>query len=480
MISNYIKITIVLASLIAGSCTDDFEEINTNPNRPEAVSADLLLGKVLTTAANEAALEGWNSGNVVAQHTAKINFTDYDRYFWDDNSGYWGDLYGNLRDIENMLAIARDEANPNASYEGIALVMRAWSYAELTSLWGDIPYAEAIQGRAEAAILQPAYTPQPDVFTGILEDLRTANTLLQADGPLINGDVIYEGDLLQWKKFANALRVRLLMRVSSQQEVSAELQDIVNNEPLFESNEDNALMEYLEAQPNTWPVHTYRVGSFDEYRLSQTMETVLRRFDDPRLFRWYRPTDRTKDEAEPIYAGMPNGLSENNASTFNGGAQNVSRLGTILYEEPNSVDAVLMQYAELQLALAEAAERGLINGDAEAYYNEGVRSAFSYWGVEMPEGYLNRVGVAYDGEIPTIMTQKWLALFLNGYEAYYNLRRTGFSTLITPGPDNVNGNRVPLRYLYPDDQQTLNTANYEAALARQGADDINTPMWLVQ
>lgn len=476
-ILSWCALTLVIGLI---SCTDDFEDINTNPNRPEEVSADLLLAKVLSLAANENALEAWNRGNIAAQHTAKINFTDFDRYQWENNTGYWNDMYGNLRDIENILVIARSEDNLNPSYEGVALVMKAWTYSELTSLWGDIPFTEAIQGRSEEPILQPQYTPQAEVFAGILDNLRMANDLLQADGPAIGGDLIFQGDLAKWKKFTNSLRVRLLIRISDKQDVSTELQEIVTNQPLMESNDDNALMEYLSSQPNTWPVHTYRVGSFDEYRLSLTSEGVLRGFNDPRLFRWFRPTDRTIGSEDAVYAGMPNGLSENNASTFNGGAQNVSRCSRILYEEPNSVDAVLMQYAELQFLLAEAAQRGFISGDAQLYYEEGVSSSFNYWEVPMPGGYLSQAGVAYDNSVETIINQKWLALFLNGYEAYYDFRRTGFPTAITPGPDNVNNDRVPVRYLYPDDQQTLNTENYQAVVARQGEDNINTEMWILQ
>ncbi|WKN43406.1 SusD/RagB family nutrient-binding outer membrane lipoprotein [Tunicatimonas pelagia] len=470
---------ILLLIINLAGCTDDFEEINTNPNRPEEVSADLLLSKVLSTAANENALEAWNRGNIAAQYTAKINFTDFDRYLWEDNGGYWNDLYGNLRDIENILAIARDEESPNPSYEGVALVMKAWTYVELTSLWGDIPFTEAIQGRAEQPILQPQYTPQAEVFAGILDDLQQANDLLQTDGAAVAGDLIFQGDLAKWKKFTNSLRVRVLMRISGKQDVSSDLQEIIANQPLMESNDDNALMEYLPSQPNTWPVHTFRVGSFDEYRLSLTNEGILRGFDDPRLFRWFRPTDRTIGTEGAVYVGMPNGLSENNASTFNGGAQNVSRCSRILYEEPNSVDAVLMQYAELQFLLAEAVQRGLVSGDAQAFYEQGVTSSFDYWEVPMPGGYLSQSGVAYDNSLETIMNQKWLSLFLNGYEAYYDHRRTGFPAAITPGPDNVNSDQVPVRYLYPDDQQTLNTANYQAAIARQGEDNINTQMWLL-
>ena len=458
--------------LILG-CTDDFEEINSNPNQPEVVSADLLLPRVINFAVNDVALEAWNEGNIVAQLTAKINFTDFDRYLWGSNSDLWETLYGNLRDVNNILDIAETTGNPN--YTATALILRAWMFSIITDNWGDVPYSEASRAKIDG-IIQPVYDEQEEIYNGILADLEEANNLIQLSGNPIGGDLLYDGNMLQWKKLANSLRIRALMRISKRRDVGSTIQSIIDTQPVFESNLDNAVMEYLSAQPNTWPVHTFRVGSFDEFRLSLTIEGVLRDLDDPRLFNWFRPTDNPEDDPE-LYAGMPNGLSENNASNYNGGASNVSRCGPILYEEPNAVDAIIMQYAELQFILAEAAQKGWINGDAQEYYENGVTASFNYWGVAMPDDYLSRAGVAYDGDLETIMTQKWLASFLVGFEAWYDYRRTGLPTFIVPGPDNVNNDQVPVRFLYPGDQQTLNTANYEAAVARQGPDDINTKVW---
>ena len=454
-------------------CTDDFEEINSNPNQPEDVSADLLLPRVINLAVNDIALEAWNEGNIVAQLTAKINFTDFDRYLWGTNSDLWETLYGNLRDVNNILEIAEETANPN--YTATALILRAWMFSILTDNWGDVPYSEATRAKVDG-IIQPVYDEQEQIYNGILADLEEANSIIQLSGNPIGGDLLYDGNMLKWKKLANSLRIRALMRISKKREVGSAIQSIIDSQPVFESNLDNAVMEYLPAQPNTWPVHTYRVGSFDEYRLSLTIEGVLKGLDDPRLFNWFRPTDNPDDDPE-LLAGMPNGLSENNASNYNGGASNVSRCGPILYEEPNAVDAIIMQYAELQFILAEAAQKGWISGSAQEYYENGVRASFNYWGVLMPDDYLTRDGVTYDGDLETIMTQKWLASFLVGYEAWYDYRRTGLPSFIIPGPDNVNNDQVPVRFFYPGDQQTLNPVNYEAAVARQGPDDINTKVW---
>jgi hypothetical protein len=472
---KFIKTCFISLILLCGpfACTDDFEEINTNPNQPEQVPANLLLPRVINLAVNDLALEAWNQGNIVAQLTAKINFTDFDRYLWGSNSDLWNTFYGNMRDVNNILRIAEETNNVN--YEATALILRAWMFSILTDNWGDVPYSEATRAKTDN-IIQPVYDTQEAIYDGILADLELASSIIDVNGNAIGGDLIYNGDMQKWRKFANSLRIRALMRISNQRDVGSEIQNIIDNQPIFESNDDNALMEYLPTQPNTWPVHTFRVGSFDEYRLSQTIETTLKAFGDPRLFHWFRPTDNPSDDPE-LFVGMPNGLSENNASNFNGGAANVSRCGPILYEEPNAVDAVIMQYAELQFILAEAAQRGWITGDAQNYYEQGVAASFEYWGVSLPGDYLEREGVSYDNTLGVIMTQKWLASFLVGFEAWYDYRRTGLPRFIQPGPDNVNNDVVPVRFFYPSDQQTLNPDNYAAAVSRQGPDDINTKVW---
>ena len=469
----------------AQACTDSFEEINTNPNQPEEVTADLLLSKVITTAAIDISLEGWNEGNIVAQHTAKIIFTGFDIYDWGSNNDLWEVSYNNLRDIKNILEIA--EGNGNEAYQAVALVMRAWTRSVLTDLWGDVPSSEATSGKSDG-IFQPRYDTQEDIYNSILEDLRTANALLADNPSVISGDLLYGGDLSKWRKFANSLRLRYLIRISGKKNVDSEIQSVAAL-PLMESNEDNAILLYGPQQPDTWPVHTSRVGSFDEYRLSLTIQNILESFDDPRLQLWFRPTDNPNDDPG-LFAGMPNGLSEDNASNYNGGAQNVSRCSRILYEEANAVDAIFMQQAEVQFLLAEAAQRGIISGNAQQFYEDGIRASFHYWDragtgrggltASMPGDYLDRPGVAYDGSLETIIKQKWLAFFLTGYEAWLDFRRTGFPSEIVPGPDNKNGNRVPVRFLYPSDQQTLNPNNYGAAIARQGEDNINTRMWYLQ
>ncbi len=468
---------IVITFLLLVGCTNGFEDINTNPNQPEEVSADLLLATVISTLANESAQSGWSNGNIVAQLVAKINFTGFDRYDWGSESGLWNTYYDILPEIELILDSARSEESKNTSYEGMALVMRSYAYANLTDNWGDVPFSEAIKGDEDN--FKPVYDTQETIYAGILEDLRTAVSLLEMRQAVLGGDILYDGDIDKWIKFANSLRLRYLMRASKKMEVGNEIKAILDSGKFIGSNEDNAVMEYsASTQIDSWPVSNGRIGGFDERRLSKTSEAVLKQFNDNRLQRWFQPTDNPMDDPS-LFAGMPNGLSEDNASNYNGGAKNVSRLNQALfYDSPNAVKAAIIQAAEVHFIFAEAAQRNLITADAEMFYNEGIRLSFEYWGVTQDiTAYIAQEGVAYDATLETIITQKWLASFLVAHEAWYDYRRTGFPSVIVPGSDNVNNDMVPVRFLYPDTEQNLNNENYQAAVSRIGGDNINSKGW---
>ena len=473
---------IYLACLLAMvSCTDDFEDINTNRNEPEAVTADLLLSTVISNTLSNYVNTGWNNGNIVAQLTAKINFTDFDRYNWGSQEGQWRGYYGNLTEVGLILESARAEGSENTSYEAIALVLKSWIYANLTDGWGSIPYTAAIKGQIDGEF-QPVYDSQESVYTGtdgILANLERANQLLAQGRPIIGGDLLYNGDLLAWRKLANSLRLRYLMRISNRVDVASQIRQIIDNEPIFESNDDNAVLQFPATSVSTsFPISQGRIGGFDEHRLSQTSEAVLKGFGDHRLEAWFQPTD-SPDDDPGLFAGLPNGLSENNASTFNGGASNVSRLNQALFfDSPDAVGSALIQYAEVQFILAEAAQKGWVTGNAQTYYENGVRASFDYWQTTQDmDAYLAQPGVAYDGQLETIITQKWLASFMVGLEAWYDFRRTGLPSNILPGQDNVNNDQVPVRFLYPDEEQSLNSENYQQAVSSMGGDNINVRGW---
>lgn len=492
------------------SCDKDFEEINMNPNSPEVVSSDLLLPNVMRSTTNEIAGNAWGIGNVVMQYSAKIQFTNEDRYNWGPFGNPYNNFYNSLRDLNNVIEISTEAQQSN--YVGIAKVMRAHLYSFMSDAYGDLPYSEAT--KAKQGINYPAFETQEAIYAGILKDLTEANALLGSTAEQVKGDIFFDGDIMRWKKFANSLRLRVLMRISDRQDPSAEMQAILSNpsqSPIFNGNEDQAVLQYLGDVPNQHPLYTTRSGSFDEYRLSENMEDKLKTLGDPRLYAFAQPTNASGagiiGELDD-YQGVPNGLADEEALQYSpsgdpasGGSNHISRIGLLWscsactsLANPTGYQAILMSYAELQFILAEAYERGFITtGSAEEYYKKGIEASMSYYKeryetVNLPQiaeklivtdAYFAQPEVAYTGtqdqKLAKIGTQKWLSLFFTGLEGWYDWRRTGFPQ-ITPGPAAFI-NTVPVRYMYPSSLQALNGENYQIAIQRQGPDAITTRVW---
>lgn len=478
---NFLKYkTLIALILILGlqACTKDFEEINDNPNFPTVDEANpaLILPKILFETGNELTADiAWGLGNIITQLVATNNFTGNDRYLLGTYEGTWNLLYRNIRDANNLLELGVN--SNNGAYQGSALVLRAWMLANLTEMYGDVPYSEALSGKDNQFL--PKYDAQEDIYRAILADLESAVVRFDEGGDM-SGDILYDGDTEQWKRFANSLRVRYLMRLENKWSAlnidgAAAIQSIVDSGIHFTSNNDNAAVSYLEGT-NRWPLNTARVGSFDEKRMSQRIEGILKAANDPRMSVLFRPVDNPDSDE---FVGVPNGLSEDAASNFNGGANNQSRLGTRFREEPAAVEMMLMHYSELMFILAEAAQKGYISGEANTFYEAGIIANLNYLGITDTEDYLNDPLVILTREqLERIATQKWISLFLVGNEAWYDYRRTGLP-LLTPGPNAVL-NELPVRIQYPGSEQVLNAASYEAAVASQGADEITTKMWLLQ
>lgn len=467
--------------LVVVSCDNNLAEFNVNPNAPsiEQASPELILPKIIYEVGNElTARLAWGTGNVLTQLVATNNFTGVDRYLLGTYSGTWNLLYRNARDAQNLIVLGERLGNPN--YQAIGLTLKSFCFQQLTEMYGDVPYTEALAGKTSETF-QPSFTAQEDIYRGILADYEMAVALFD---PTINvsGDIMFAGDINKWIAFTNALRVRTFMRLENHwgemNITAADLQSLVSDEMHMSGLEDNALLPYLPVGANRWPLHTARVGSFDEKRMSETVEEVLEGLNDPRLPILFRPVDNPDSPGE--FTGIPNGLSEDAASNFNGGARNQSRLGERFREEAAAVDMVFIHYPELLFLLAEAAEKGYISGDSEAFYLAGIESTMTYYGTNASADYLGQTGVAYTGsqeeKLALIGQQKWLSLFMVGLEAWFDYRRTGLPVL-TPGP-NAALNQLPVRIQYPDDEQVLNAANYQAAIASQGPDEITTATWL--
>lgn len=471
----YTLVSLVLL-LASTACTKDFEELNANPNAPESVDPQFLLTNIIYNGANNQAVDAWNAGNFLGQLTARFDFNEIDRWDIRTNTEYWNATYHLLNDTKVLI---EEGGSRNSTYRGMGMVLQAYLSSSITDLWGDVPYSQSLGSANDN--FTPSYDTQEAIYTaekGILATLREAVSVLEAaENELpVSGDVLYNGNVDSWIRFANSLRIRYLLRVSGRIDVSTELQAIVAEGRFITDNQQNAQVPYLASAPNQWFVHNIRVGDYADVRMSTTVDSVLSLYADPRKELWFNPTVASQDSSTKVYAGIPNGVGPESRSKFD--LSEVSTLGPIFRDEPDGVNALLIQACEVQFALAEAAQKGLIAGSAQAYYEEGIQLSFAYYGLTLPAGYLTQPAVTFDGTnaIEKIISQKWLGSMLNGYEGWLNFRRTGFPRLKI-AVDNTNNDQFPVRYRYPDTEKAVNSSNYSDASSRIGGDTHNSRSW---
>ena len=460
--------------LLAVSCKKDLVKINQNPNASQNAQPDYLL-----TAATKATADTyWGVANTMessllfVQYWAKIQYTDPDRYIYSNSAFQELWTVGYSKSIVNLNQVIKiGDAQANNNYKGVALVLRSWVFTLLTDAYGDIPYKQAIN---IDQYLTPAYDSQKDVYTALLNDLKTAQGLLDPAGKAIAGDVLYGNNIALWKKFANSLRQRIALRIADRDAAKAKqvLADIQAEGGAFIStNAETAQLVYLDS-PNQNPVSNL-FDTRDDYRISKTIVDKLFALNDPRLPVY---ASKTQDATPSTYVGIPNGLLVGDASSL--GFTKTSKPGSY-FLAPHS-PAVIISYAEVLFDRAEAAARGLTTENAADLYKQAVTSSLNQYGIQgtAVDTYLAQPALQYDAVNfkKSIGEQKWLALFGQGLEEFAEWRRLDYPQLQPAVAGTLNG-KIPSRFIYPGTEQSLNGASYKAAVADQGADVLTTKLW---
>ncbi len=465
----------ILIVLFVTSCTNDFEEINTNSNAPVTVQPSLLLRQVIYDYGEQMSYEGFTAGNLLGQYSTALDFNLFDRHNLKSpqlGGNPWPIFYQNLRDNEIILNLSQE--NPAFTvYEGPALIMKAYMAAGLTDLFGDVPYSEAFKGAAST--VTPIYDTQESIYMdagGILDNLDKGITAMKSYSGIISleGDILFNGDLAGWIRFANSLKIKYLMRISAKVDVAAQLRTIVSEDNFINENSENAIFNFTDGEPNNFRLARLRIGDFNNYVLSETMNEILTGLNDPRIGRLYRPFGNSTEEE---FNGLLNGIDASAGVSL----ADYSLLGNIFRENTGLLDANFMTSMETHFLLAEAAQKGLITADTEMLYNTGVTQAFAYWQVDIPADYLNTDGALANGNaLENIITQKWIANTINGYDGWIEYRRTGFPQLKTISA-SLNNNLIPIRMPYPAEEEALNSVNYAAAANKTDGNSINVPVW---
>ncbi|EAS20992.1 conserved hypothetical protein [Flavobacteria bacterium BBFL7] len=473
----YFLITFI--SIGITSCTADFEEINTNSNAPVTVQPSLLLRQVIYNYGEEMSYEGFVAGGLLGQHMTALDFNLFDRHALKSpqlGGDPWPIFYRNLRDNELILNQSRS-SEAFKVYEGPSLIFKAYMTAALTDIYGDVPYNEAFRGLD--GIVQPQYDLQEDIYlqeNGILDNLDKGIAAIEnyTGSIALDGDVLYNGDLQAWIRFANSLKIKAMVRISDKENTSTRLQELYDDGNYIADNTQNAIFNFTDSEPNNFRMARLRAGDFNNFVMSETMEEILEGLNDARIDVLFRP--RGNNGNGDNYEGLLNGID---ASSTSVSLADYSLAGTIFRENTAMLDANYMTAWETNFLLAEAAEKGLITAPAQTLYETAVTQAFEYWNTTLPVDYLTTTAAyAANGNDPIeqIITQKWIASVINGYEGWIEYRRTGFPALKNISA-SLNNNLIPVRMPYPAEEASLNADNYNSAAAATNDNDINVPVW---
>jgi len=487
-------VAVAAVALVATACETDLTSLNENPNNPTSAPASALFTNAVSSAVGRWVGAGQLSGTeLFAQHLAQVQYVEEDRgrLRTETIDGWYRSAFvGELEDFQKVAAIGKDAGSPNTS--GPALVMQAWVFENMTDFWGDIPYTETLQGDLGGP-LKPKYDKQQDIYTGLLKTLTDAAASMKTgttDPALGNGDPIYKGNIANWQKLANSLHARMAMRIikADAAKATAELAAAFSGPGgVMTSNADNAKL----AWPGDGVFDNPWAGTFstrDDHRVSKTLLDTMNALQDPRMKVFAQPT-----KADPTkYVGLQNGLDNVTVTPF---FNTTSRVGAIFYPGATvygtygtaagkQTPSYIMTYAEVEFLKAEAAERGIAGQTgAAAHYNAGVRASILQWGGTDAEAdaYLARAGVTYVAGatgLRQIGLQKWISMFAQGNEAWAEWRRTGNPATVKMGPKAYpDVPEIPRRIPYPSNEQTVNKAALDEAIARQGADTYITRMW---
>jgi hypothetical protein len=462
------KYLFLFTSVLLASCASDdkYEDINRDPNNPTQVAADALF-----TSATKSLFDQMESTNVntnvfrlFSQYWTETTYVDesnYDLVTRNISSNHWTEMYADvLYDLQDAKNLA-DTDNKKAMIE----VLEVYTWQQLVDTFGDIPYSSALQGSAEPT---PAYDNDATIYADLLVRINAAIAMLDASGDagFTSADVIYAGDVTQWEKFANTVKLKLAMRMADVNTADAQqaAQQAVAA-GVFSSNGDNAIIQYEGSTPNTNPLWVDLVQSGrSDFVAANTVVDFMNTLSDPRRAVYF-------DDNQAGYVGGPYG--ENNSFS------QYSHVGDVMHDP--TFRGVLLDYAEVEFLLAEAAERGYtVGGTAESHYNNAITASMADWGVSSTDAatYLASSSVAYTTATGTwrqkIGLQFWLAMYNRGFEGWCVYRKYDAPVMNTAA---ISLLPVPKRYTYPLREQTLNGVNYAAASTAIGGDELATPIF---
>jgi len=465
---------LTIFTIFATSCSN-FEEMNINPNKPVSVPTSGLLTQAEANLVYNFNGELAQLGEQYVQHLTQVDYVEKSNYNDDGISSFSGIYRGGLNDLKDIIRINKDENlagevvkyGDNVNQIAVATILTTWAYHNMTDVWGDIPYSEALNDE----ILTPKYDTQESIYDALIAKLDNAISTINTTPTIgLQGDLIFDGDMAQWKKFAVSLRLRIAMRLSEVN--SSKASSLISDADFanaFTSSADVAEFKHLATDAEANPLYIDNVvnAGADNFAVANTLIDAMQAFNDPRI-----PMYANASVTSGTYVGLTYGVGATNAD-------DISFPGDMYAAQ--EAPSILMTAAEVLFIKAEAAQRGYITGDAATFYNEAITASMEYNGVSAADiaSYLAQPSVVYDAANwkKSIGTQKWIALYGVGIQAWAEWRRLGFPVLaLAPAATTTT---IPLRRAYPSDEYSTNSANIMAAVASSlgGKDLFTTSVW---
>ena len=479
-------LVVLLFLCLFSACDDRFSEINTSPNDITDIPNEYLFANAVRQTFLSNLYIQFKFGGQYAHIYVGNNDARYVDSYFDSfsNAEYryvFDHIYlGAIRNINQVIEFTRvGGAQENELQNAMAKVVSYVSFLRLADGYGSIPFHQGGAGQKE--VLYPKYDSVETIYTDIINQLQSCVSVLQ-NGEAKNGypesDPLFNNDLSKWLRFANSLRLRLAMRIrfvapQLAVKVVAECMDY----PLMEENGDNVGIECQDSDISELQNPLYSAYNEWKWKMGKLFVDQLQSTGDPRLQVFVQPN------AAGEYVGIPNGLTDsyfsewNWTATSNPSANLVGKGAPIYY----------MSAAEIWLLRAEAALHGMVEGDANELYRKGIRRSLEQW--EVPEeeinGFLQSPSCTLWGneaqQFEQISTQLWIAYMPDTFEAWCNIRRSGYpkiSQRMAPVYETGASNGwLPKRLCYPAIEANINRVNYLKALEQQGVDKITTPLW---
>jgi hypothetical protein len=464
-------LTILLAVSLGLASCDKFGDTNVSP---ASLAAPTTRGLLTNSLQSMPGLMMGALGNLYSQYLSEGPYPGgslYSDKTFSFATWYTGPLYNLTKIIEynNAGSPYADPATMGSVSNQIAVsrILKAYYFLQMTDRWGDIPYTAALKG-AEA--FAPVYDKQQDIYTDLFKELKAANDQIKTAEKGVVGDILLNGDMAAWKRFANTTRMIMALRLSKvdpakgKTEYTSALADGV-----ISSNAQNIGYTFIGGDPNNYNpwYNNYSVSNRNDYALSATMTNYMTPKNDPRM----------KVYGEVLAGGVVKGLTYGRVTAVNIPAV-YSRIGDAFRGAGSKMN--IYSYAQVLFMQAEAAKIAYTSGgdtEAETAYKAAIGASWAEQGIVDPAGlatYLTMTGVAY---VPAtgysqIMSEKWVANYLKGYEAWNDWRRTGFPALVA-APDATDARGIPIRQAYSTTEASLNGTNYTAAVTAMGGADNN-------